>query len=105
MFGLLANRWRVFHATIHLSLERATSVTLKYHVLKSPSKSTYCTPVFIDQEDEQGNVITGSWHSEHMIDKFRSITPQSHGNNISNSSKNILEVFMDYFMKKGAVIW
>ena len=28
MFGILANRWRVLHTTMHLSLERATSATL-----------------------------------------------------------------------------
>ena len=77
MFGVLANRWRVFHTTMHLSLERATSVTLSAlilhnYLLKSPSKSTYCTPGLIDQEDEQGNVIAGSWCSEHMGEEFRS---------------------------------
>ena len=110
MFGILANRWRVFHTTMHLSPERATSVTLSAlilhnYLLKSPSKSTYCTPGLIDQEDEQGNVIAGSWRSEHMAEEFRSIAPQCHGNNISNSSKYIREVFMDYFMNKGAVTW
>ena len=49
VFGILANRWRVFHTTMHLSPERATSVTLSVlilhnYLLKSPSKSTYCTP-------------------------------------------------------------
>ena len=71
MFGILANRWRVFHTTMHLSPERATSVTLSAliwhnYLLKSPSKSTYCTPGLINQEDEQGNVIVSSWCSEHM---------------------------------------
>ena len=108
MFGILANRWRVFHTTMHLSPERATSVTLSVlilhnYLLKSPSKSTYCTPGLIDQEDEQGNVIAGSWRSEHMAEEFRSIAPQCHGNNVSNLSKYIREDFMDYFMNEGAV--
>ena len=107
-FGVLANRWRVFHTTMHLSLERATSVTLSAlilhnYLLKSPSKSTYCTQGLINQEDEQGNVIAGSWRSEHMAEEFRSIAPQSHGNNTSNSSKYIREVFMEYFTNKRAV--
>ena len=43
MFGILANRWRVFHTTMHLNPERATSVTLSAlilhkYLLKSPSK-------------------------------------------------------------------
>ena len=42
---------------MHLSPERATSVTLSAlilhnYLLKSPSKSLYCTPGLIDQEDE-----------------------------------------------------
>ena len=93
-----------------MSPEHATSVTLsalllRNYLLKSPSKSTYYTSALIDQEDEQGNVIAGSWRSEHMAEEFRSIAPQCHGNNISNSSKYIREVFMDYFMNKGAVTW
>ena len=110
MFGILANSWRVFHTTMYLSPERATSITLSAltlhnYFLKSPSKSTYCTPDLIDQEDEQGSVVAGSWRSEHMAEKFRSIAPQCRGNNISDSSKYILEVFMDYFMNEGAVTW
>ena len=80
MFGILTNCWRVFHTTMHLSPERATSVTLsalilRNYLLKSPSKSTYCTMGLIDQEDEQGKVIAGSWCSEHMAEEFRSIAP------------------------------
>ena len=33
MFGILANLWRVFHTTMHLSAERATSVTLSALIL------------------------------------------------------------------------
>ena len=41
MFGILANRWRVFHTAMHLSPERAISVTLSAlillnYLLKSP---------------------------------------------------------------------
>ena len=32
-FGILANHWRLFHTTIHLSPERATSVTLSVLIL------------------------------------------------------------------------
>ena len=65
MFGILANRWILFHTTIHLSPERATSVTLSAlilhnYLLKYPSKSAYCTLNLIDQEVEQGNVIAGN---------------------------------------------
>ena len=49
--------------------------------------------------------MAGSWRREHMAEEFRSIAPQCHGNNISNSSKYIREVFMDYFMNEGAVTW
>ena len=92
---------------MHLSPESATSVTLSplilhNYLLKSSSKSTYCTPGLIDQKDEQGNVIAGSWCSEHMAKEFRSIVPQCHRN---NPSKYIREVFMDYFMNEGAVTW
>ena len=62
MFGIHANRWSVFHTTMHLSPERATSVTLSaliFHnyLLKSPSKITYCTSGLIDQEDKKDNVV------------------------------------------------
>ena len=111
MFGILASRWRVFQTTMQLSPERATSVTLSAlilhnYLLKSPSKGTYCSlGCLIDQEDKQGNTIAGSWHTELMTKEIRALAPQCHGNNISNSSKHIREVFMDYFMNEGAVIW
>ena len=57
MFGILANCWRVFQTTMHLSPERAISVTLSAfilhnYLLKSPSKGIYCFPGLTDQEDE-----------------------------------------------------
>ena len=110
MFGILANRWRIFHTTMHLSPERATSVTLSDLVLhnfllKSLSKSVYCAPGLLDQEDTQGNVVAGSWRTENAAEGFRELSPQSHGNNISKTAKNIREVFMDYFMNEGALPW
>ena len=80
-----------------------SALILHNYLLKSPSKSIYCTLGLIDQEDKLGNVIAGSWRSEHMAEEFRSIAPQCHGNNISNLSKYIREVFMDYFMNEQAV--
>ena len=58
MFGILANRWRVFQTTMYLSPERATSVTLSAlilhnYLLKSPSKGIYCSLGLIDQEDDR----------------------------------------------------
>ena len=110
MFGILANRWRIFHTTMHLSPERATSITLSALVLhnfllKSQSKSVYCAPGLIDQEDTQGNVVAGSWRTKNTAEGFRELPPQSHGNNVSNTAKNVREVFMDYFMNEGALSW
>ena len=92
------------------SPERATSVTLSALVLhnfllKSWSKSVYCAPGLLDQEDTQGNVVAGSWRTENAAEGFRELSPQSHGNNISKTAKNIQEVFMDYFMNEGALPW
>ena len=108
MVGILVNRWRVFHATMHLSPERATSVILSAlilhnYLLKSPSNSTYCPPGLIDKEDDKATLLPDSWRSKHMAEEFRSIAPHYHGNNISNSSKYIREVSMDYFMNEGTV--
>ena len=74
MFGILANRWRVFQTTMHLSPERATSVTLSAlilhnYLLKSPSKGIYFSPGFVDQEDKQCNDVAGSWHTELMTEE------------------------------------
>ena len=82
------------------------TLILHNYLLKSPSKGIYCSlGCLIDQEDKQGNTIAGSWHTELMTKEIRALAPQCHGNNISNSSKHIREVFMDYFMNEGAVIW
>ena len=110
MFGILANRLRIFHTTMHLSPERATSITLSALVLhnfllKSQSKSVYCAPGLIDQEDTQGNVVAGSWRTENTAEGFRELPPQSHGNNVSSTAKNVREGFMDYVMNEGALSW
>ena len=110
LFGILANRWRVFLTTMHLSPERATSVTLcalalHNFLLKSSSKGIYCFAGLIDQEDSEGNITPGRWRSENLGDGFVDISPQCHGNNIPKSAKHFREVFTDYFMNEGAVSW
>ena len=73
IFGVLANRWKVFQTAMHLSPGRVTSVTLSAlilhnYLLKSPSKGIYGSPGLIDQEDEQGNVVAGSWRTKLMTE-------------------------------------
>ena len=90
MFCIFASRWRVFQTTMHLSPGRATpatlsALTLHNYLLKSLSKGIYCAPCLIDQEDEQGNVVAGSWCTEYSIGEFKGFPPQCHRNNISKS--------------------
>ena len=63
----------------------------------------YCTPGLVDQEDMQGNAVSGSWRNETVPEGFVNFVPQCYGNNVSKSGKYYRDIFRDYFMKEEAV--
>ena len=70
LFGILANRWRVYHTKILLHPDRMNSLiltTLALHNMlrKSPgSRNLYSPSTLADSLDENGIVIEGEWRSQ-----------------------------------------
>ena len=70
-FGILANKWRIFHGQIFLNPENTMKVTLACcalhnYVIKEGAKrgETICGPGLIDVENDDGTVVPGSWRKE-----------------------------------------
>ena len=67
-FGILAARFGVFHTMMRLSPVKVTEVVLVCCVLHdmflSKSLLTYCPPGSMDYENENGDVVSGSWRED-----------------------------------------
>ena len=69
LFGIVANKWRIFKQPLNLSPEEARTITTCALVLhnflqKSLSKNDYTPPGFVDSVNLQGELVQGSWRSE-----------------------------------------
>ena len=110
LFGIMANRWRVFRSIILLppdtiqSLVMATLVLHNY-LRKSSSRTTYCPTELLDSEDGNGNVIHGRWRQDSTTESFLPLVVPSTGHNASNEAKLVREIFKEYFFNEGAVDW
>lgn len=64
-FGILAARFGVLHTMMRLGPDKATKVVLAccalHNMLLCKSSCSYCPPGSMDYENENGDVITGSW--------------------------------------------
>ena len=109
LFGILANRWRVFFTTINLEPKYIedivfTALILHNMLLKSPhSNKCYRPPSFADTVLEDGEIVEGEWReNRESLDPLQ--VPRT-GHNASLSAKAVRETFMDYFVNEGAVEW
>ena len=69
VFGILANRWRVFRTVLNLGPEEASVITtcalaLHNFLRKTNSRSVYSPPGLADYESVDGKLVKGSWRSE-----------------------------------------
>ena len=69
LFGILANKWRVFQQPFNLSRQKTRSITLCALVLhnflrSSSSKNVYTPPGHVDSFDSEGQLVQGHWRLE-----------------------------------------
>ena len=109
LFGIVANRWRVFFTTINLEPKYIedivlTALVLHNMLLKSPhSNKCYRPSSFVDTVLEDGEIVEGEWReNQESLDPLQ--VPHT-GHNASLSAKSVRETFMDYFVNEGAVEW
>ena len=111
-FGILAAKWRIYGRPITASLETIESIILATVCLHSFLKKgdnnlpsvgrLYCPPNFVDREDEEGNILYGTWRQQ--ITTLPSIG-NAGSNSHSQSAAAIRNTFKEYFVSEGAVPW
>ena len=110
LFGIIANRWRVFRSVILLPPETIehlvlAALTLHNFLRKSSSRNLYCPPGLADMVDNSGNLFYGRWRASPTTESMLPLQTPSSGHNASNTAKSIRENFKEYFCKEGAVSW
>ena len=110
-FGILANRWRFLLTTISVATtERVTNLVLaacclhNYLCRRVSSRANYIPEHLIDHEDEQGNLVEGTWRNDYVGGTYERPIEMS-GHRPSQSAKDIQTVFKHYFNNEGAVEW
>lgn len=105
-FGILANRFRIFHTAIHMSPDKTEGVILAccvlHNLLCKMNKAAYTPFVMVDREDIEGGVVVpGSWREENTA--LVSLHADHHHN--ESGDKETREKYVAYFNKTGAVPW
>ena len=110
LFGIMANRWRVFRSVLVLPPDTIQSLVMAALVLhnylrRSSSRNTYCPTGLVDSEDRNGDVIHGTWRQDSTAESFLPLAVPPTGHNASNDAKLVREIFKEYFFNEGAVDW
>ena len=104
LFGIIANRWRVFHSVILLppkSIEILTLGTFCIHdyLRQSASKSIYCPSDLNDRESQSGDIFLGRLHNNPPTES--SLYPleiPNTGDNSSTDAKEVRETLNIFFL-------
>ena len=110
LFGIIANRWRVFRSVILLPPESVgnlveATIVLHNYLRLSSSINIYCPSGLIDTETAQGELIPVSWRPENISDVMLPLENSKYGKNADVEAKEIRNEFMDYFLHEGVVSW
>lgn len=106
VFGILANRFRIFHTAINLQIEKIEIVVLAccvlHNFLRRNSPHNYTPPGSLDSEDILNNIE----HIGERCDPTQLIQLQrGTRGHLLTSAKNVRENFTQYFNEEGAVPW
>ena len=102
LFGILANRWRIFFANINLEPKYVedvifTALILHNMLIKSSnSVNTYRPSSFADTVLEDEEISEGEWRANLIPDSSLQVSRTGH--NASLYAKSVREEFMDYFV-------
>lgn len=107
-FGILANRFRVFHSTIFLHPESVTKITLAsaclHNFLCDRRSEAYMTPALADWEDAGHRVNEGAWRRNGQ--GAMQCMPAERSRNPSLAAKQQRDLLKDYFVSlAGQVPW
>lgn len=104
-FGILSNRFRVFHTAIHMSPEKVDQIVLAAVVLHNflrRNTTNYIPKNYVDIEVlDTGDIVNGDWRNGMMLDGLQ--PNQNH--NSSREAKENREIYKNYFLTLGTVPW
>ena len=105
VFGILSSRFAVFQKPIHLSPEKASSVTLAccylHNFLIRETGHVYCSKrVMTHENEETGEVVQGSHVRADCLPELQ--RTQSY---TSRDGNDIRDKFCKYFCNEGQVTW
>lgn len=107
-FGILANRWRVFHSTIILHPDKVAKITMAavclHNFLREQRSEAYVPPGLADREDPDHRFVEGDWRREGLgaLHSWQG----GRGRNFSLQAKQQRDTMKEYFVSPaGLVPW
>ena len=108
-FGILASRFRVFRRPLLLQPQNADAVikgaVVLHNFLRKEAGSRYLSPLSVDHESENGDVVPGEWRQTFAVQQQLLGLLRS-GRRNSSRAVEVRDTLADYFVSAaGAVSW
>ena len=106
VFGILTCRFRIYRKTIECNPDFVSEIVMAtcilHNFLREKAQQDYTPPGSLDEEDDDGNVVPGTWRDEVPLPSL----PRDKRKNASEYAKNLRNSLADYFNTKcGSVPW
>ena len=111
LFGILANRWRIYFTIFNLEPKIVkdfflTTLILHNMLMRSPNSLDIYRPAsLVIHVDENRNLTGGEWKKDIAGDTFYPLHTHTSEHNIKSSTKSIREEFKYYFISEGVLKW
>lgn len=103
-FGILSNRFRIFHTAISVNLKAIDSIVMAACVLHNYLRRRYATVYAPDSTLYRENTDTGTIEWGLAPTNLLALQP-THNLKVNNDAKQVRELYMHYFNNEGAVAW
>lgn len=106
-FGILANRFRIFHTAINLSVDKVENVVMAccvlHNFLRRNCRTNYSPANTLEREDtENGSIILGEWRNDQRFMHELNNTGRILGSEEARECRN---TYTEYFTGRGSVEW
>ncbi|XP_068687857.1 putative nuclease HARBI1 [Montipora foliosa] len=106
-FGLLCTRFRLLLRTLELDVPNAMQVVRAcialHNFLMTRKDKCYSAPGSIDNEDEFGNVVPGSWRNQIDSDDICDLRSDPSARSSTLQAREVRDDLKDYFFEEGAI--